>query len=200
MKINKKHDYYQQSQYYRNSSSSLMLDHRQQTGSSLMLDHRQKTGSMRATPNETSMTQLLEDDKDCGPTDFDTIDLWYPCGEDMDEDSDDSSCVIVSHDALSLANKVEGYDEESGLEMETEPAENTHLPTGVRSSRRVRFSDAPPGVYRYDKPGIDCLNQLYYTCHEMQAMREEFYLEQADMILKSRNAFEVLWSEDEDSD
>jgi hypothetical protein len=116
---------------------------------------------MRATPHETSMTRLPKDDNDYGPTDLDTNDLWYSSDEGTDEESDDSSCVIISHEALSSA------------------------------SRRVRFSDAPPGVYRYEKPSIDCLNQLYYTCHEMQKMREEFFLEQADMILKSRNAYEV---------
>jgi hypothetical protein len=155
---------------------------------------------MRAMPHETSMTQLPDDDKDCSPTGLATIDLWYPSDEDTDEVSDDSSCVIISHEALTLANEVGRYDEESGLELEIEPAKKTYSPTGVRSSRRVRFSDAPPGVFRYEKPSIDCLNQLYYTCHEMQKMRNEFFLEQADMILKSRNAYEFLLIEDEDSD
>jgi hypothetical protein len=143
-----------------------------------MLDHRQQIDSMRATPHETSMAILPEDDKDYGPTScLDTIDLCYSSDEDTDEESDDSSCVIIANDE----------------ELETEPSEKTYSPTGVRSSRRVRFSDAPPGVYRYEKPSIDCLNQLYYTCHEIRKMREEFFLEQAELRLKSRNAYKVVW-------
>ncbi len=72
------------------------------------------------------MTRLPKDDDDYGPTGLDTSsDLWYSSDEDTDEESDDSSCVIISQEALSMANEVGGDDEESRLKMEVEPAEKT---------------------------------------------------------------------------
>jgi hypothetical protein len=188
MKINTKHDFYRRSQYYRNSTSSHMLDEQQQTHG--LID----------TPRETSMTRLPDDDKDYDLDSTDTTDpIWYSSDEGTDEEGDDSSCIIISHEALSSANEAVGYDEESGYDAK--PSQKAYSSTKVRSSRRVRFSDAPPDVCNYEKPGIDCYNKLYYTGHEMQNMRLEYCMEKAEMMTSLFTVgHEDLWSEDEDSD
>jgi hypothetical protein len=176
MKINNKHDFYRRSQYYRNSTSSLMLKEQQQTS------------GLITTPSETSMTRLSEDDKDC-PDSTDTTDpLWYSSDEGTDDEAGDSACIIISHKALSSANEAGRFDEESGYDAK--PVEKSHSSTGVRSSRRVRFSDTPPDVCSYEKPGIDCYNDLYYTGHEMQKMQLEYYMEIAGMASTMRKSME----------
>jgi hypothetical protein len=189
MKINTKHGFYERSQYYRNSTSPHML-----------LNDKQHTSGLITTPSETSMTRLPEDDKDCSPGGTDTTDpLWYSSDEGTDEEADDSSCIVISHKALSSANEAAGrYDEESGIDAK--PIEKTNSSTGVRSSRRVRFSDAPPDVCSYEKPGIDCYNELFYTGHEMQKMQLEYFMEMAEMESTCAVGCEDLWNEDEDSD
>jgi hypothetical protein len=189
MKINTKHDFYKTSQYYyRNSPSSPMLDEQQQTS------------GLIATPCETSKTRLSDEFKDCSLDSTDTTDpLWYSSDESTDEEADDSSCLMISHKALSSATEAVQYDEESGYDAKT--AKMTYSSTEVRSSRRVRFSDAPPDVYSYEKPGIECYNELYYTGHEMQKMQLEYFMEQAGMTSTCALEYEDQWSEDEkDSD
>jgi hypothetical protein len=188
MKINTKHDFYRRSLYYRNSTPSQMLDEQQQTS------------GLIATPIlETSMTRLPEDDKDYGLDSSDTTDpLWDTSDEGTDEEADDSSCIIIPRKALSSANEAVRYDEESGYDAK--PEQKTYSSTKVRSSRRVRFSDAPPDVCSYEKPGIDCFNDLYYTGHEMQKIQLEYFMEKAEMTSICMVGGEDLWSDDEDSD
>lgn len=187
MTINTEQDFYERSQYYHDSTSSHMADMQKQTS------------NLIPTPSETSMARLPEDDKDDGCDDTDmTETLWYSSDEGTDEEADDSSCIIISHEAFSSANKAGQYDEEFGYEAK--PVENMLSSTEVRSSRRVRFSDAPPDVCCYEKPDIDCYDDLYYTCHEMQKMQLEFFMEQAETTSIYSNGYEDLWSEDEDSD
>jgi hypothetical protein len=158
-----------------------------------MLQEQQQTSGLIVTASETNMPKLSEEFKDCDLDSTDTTDpLWYSSDEGTDEESDDSSCLILSQKALSSAIEAEQYDEESGYDATTK----------VRSSRRVRFSDAPPDVYSYEKPGIDCFNDLYYTGHEMQKFQLEYFMEQAGMTSTCELEYEAQsWSEDEkDSD
>jgi hypothetical protein len=167
-----------------------------------MFDDRQQTRdfliAMLATPTETRMPRLPQDAEDYVPLGPDTTDLWQSSGEDTDEEAD-SSRIIISHEVLcSFANEAGRYDEECGFVAQ--PAEKAYSSTGVHSSRRVRFSDAPPSVCRYEKPGIDCYNQLFYTCHELQNMQFEFFKEQAEMMSKSPEGCDDKSREDEDRD
>lgn len=187
MKINTKLDlFYKRSQHYRDSTSSHML-----------INEQQQTNGLITTPSETSTTQLHEDGNDyCNSPDSTHTPepLWYLSDEGTDEEADDSSCIIISHEALSSANEAVQYDEESGYDAK--PIEKTPSSTEVLSSRRVRFSDAAPNVCSYEKPGIDCYNDLYYTGHEMQKMQLEYFIE---MTSGCADGDEDLWSEDEDS-
>ena len=41
----------------------------------------------------------------------------------------------------------------------------------------VRFSEATPEVFEYEAPPLSCHSSLYYTCHQLQQMSDEYYAE-----------------------
>jgi hypothetical protein len=167
-----KHDYYKRLLHYRNSTSQV-------------LDHL-ATHTLKHSPSETSMSRLPEV-VGYGP---DFTDLWY--SSSGVEEAQDSSCIILPHEVS--FERDDGFDEEAGLEATPANAST------ARSGPRVRFSDAPPCICCYEKPGADCFNQLYYTVHDMQKMQDEFFLEQVEQQEKMMEPCDASWSEDEDSD
>jgi hypothetical protein len=46
----------------------------------------------------------------------------------------------------------------------------------------VRFTDAEPQVYTYEKPPVSLHPELYYSCHQLQKMMDEYYDQLGNMF------------------
>lgn len=147
-----KNDYfYQRSQHYRNSSK-------------FMMGQEGETPGLKDSPNEASNTRLPDPDSDTSTT------LWYSSSED---ELEDYSCIRIPQHRLS-----DLYDQEAAESIVRKTRSLMLLPNRCRTGRHVRFCSGPPEVCWYEKPSNELFNQLYYTCHEMQKMHDEFFREQ----------------------